>query len=122
MAIRSSMHQAGAAALTQLLHSYVNARVSLQFCVLSFRLFQDGDVGVGVFPEREEIFVGGEGASAGKVGIRSLRGSRLQGVGTSHSQMRQCSRPAVPDDAAVSRIFWNSTEKPATGYLAFINC
>jgi hypothetical protein len=36
--------------------------------------------------------------------------------------MRQCSRPAVPDDAAVSRIFWNSTEKPATGYLAFINC
>jgi hypothetical protein len=31
---------------------------SLQPCVLGFGFFQDGDVGVGVFPEREEIFVG----------------------------------------------------------------
>jgi hypothetical protein len=30
-----------------------------------------------------------------------LRGSRLQGVGTSHSQRRQCSRPAVPHNPAV---------------------
>src|ERR1035438_3597094 len=68
-----------------------------------FRLgfLQDGDVGVGVFPEGEEVFVGGESASAGEVGIRSLRGFRLQGIGSRHSQMRQRSRPAVPDDAAV---------------------
>ena len=64
-------------------------------------MLQDGDVGVGVFPEGEEIFVGGERPDAGGIGIRSLRSSRLQGIGTSHSQMRQRSRPAVPDDAAV---------------------
>jgi hypothetical protein len=39
--------------------------------------------------------------SAGGIGIRALRGSRLQGIGTSHAQMRQRSRPAVPDDPAV---------------------
>jgi hypothetical protein len=35
----------------------------LQFRVLGFGLFQDGDVGVGVFPEREEILIGGTGFS-----------------------------------------------------------
>ncbi len=73
----------------------------LQLRVLRLGFLQDGDVGVGVFPEGEEIFVGGERPDAGGIGIRSLRGSRLQGVGASHSQMRQRSRPAVPDDAAV---------------------
>ena len=49
------------------------------------------------------MFVGGERTDAGGIGIRTsfLRGSRLQGVRTSHSEMRQRSRPAVPDDAAV---------------------
>jgi hypothetical protein len=66
------------------------------------RHFKEWDVGVGVFPEREEIFVGGERPDAGGVGIRVVRGSRLQSVRPSHSQMRQRSRPAVPDDAAVA--------------------
>ena len=57
---------------------------------------QDGDVGVGVFPEGEEILVGGKRTNAGGIGIRSLRSSRLQSIGPSHSQMRQRSRPAVP--------------------------
>jgi hypothetical protein len=73
----------------------------LQLRVVGFGLLQDGDVRVGVFPEREEILVGGERPDAGGVGIRSLRSSRLQGVGTSHAQMRQRSRPAVPDNTAV---------------------
>jgi len=73
----------------------------LQLRILSFGLLQNGDVGVGVFPEREEIFVGGERPDAGGVGIRALRGSRLQGIGTSYSETSQGSRPAVPDDAAV---------------------
>ena len=66
-------------------------------------LLSDGDVGVGVFPEGEEILVGGERPDAGGIGIRTLclRGSRLQGIGTSHAEMRQRSRPAVPYDAAV---------------------
>src|SRR5208282_2518477 len=57
--------------------------------------------GVGVFPEVEEIVVGGEGVNAGGFGIRALRRSRLQGIGASHAKTRQRSRPAVPDDAAV---------------------
>jgi len=42
----------------------------LQLHVFRFGLFQDGDVGIGVFPERKEIFVGGE---------RSLCGDRIIG-------------------------------------------
>jgi hypothetical protein len=44
----------------------------LQLRVLGLGFFKDGDVGVGVFPEGEEIFVGGEGPGADGVGIRSL--------------------------------------------------
>ena len=73
----------------------------LQLRVLRLGLLQDGDVGVGVFPEGEEIFIGGHCPDAGGIGVRSLRRFRLQGVCTSHSQMRQRSRPTVPDDAAV---------------------
>jgi hypothetical protein len=57
--------------------------------------------GSAVFPEREEVLVGGESASAGEVGIRALRSSRLQGIRPGHAQMRQRSCPTVPDDAAV---------------------
>src|SRR2546427_4140743 len=73
----------------------------LQRRVLRLGFVQDGDVGVGVFPEPEEILVGGERPDAGGVGIRPLRGSRLQGIGASYSQMCQRSGPAVPDDPAV---------------------
>src|SRR5271168_1170827 len=82
-------------------NSTQDKRALLQSCVLRLGFFQDGDVGVGVFPEGEEIFVGGQRPDAGGIGICSLRGSRLQGIGTRHSQMRQRSRPAVPDDTAV---------------------
>jgi hypothetical protein len=37
---------------------------SLQLCVLGLSLLQDGDVGVGVFPEGEEVLV--SGASLGE--------------------------------------------------------
>src|ERR1700686_3743725 len=69
--------------------------------VFCLGFFQDGDVGVGILPEREEIRVSGERPYTGGIGIRALRGPRLQGIGTSHAQMRQRSRPTVPDDAAV---------------------
>jgi len=41
---------------------------SLQLRIFRFRLLQNGDVGIGVFPEREEIAVGGTGFGAGCVG------------------------------------------------------
>src|SRR5579864_973074 len=77
----------------------------LQLRVLRFGFFQDGNVGVGVFPQRKKIFVGGERPDAGGIRIRSLRGFRLQSVRTSYSEMRQRSRPAVPHDAAVVEDF-----------------
>ena len=60
----------------------------LQLCVLCFGLFQDGNVGIGVFPERQKILVSGECAHTGGIGIRALRGFRLQSIRTSHAQMR----------------------------------
>jgi len=45
---------------------------SLQLRVFGFSFFQDGDVGVGVFPEGEEIFVGGEGTGASSIGVCAL--------------------------------------------------
>ena len=49
----------------------------LQLRVLRLGFLQDGDVGVGVFPESEEVFVGGESAYAGSIGIGALGSSRL---------------------------------------------
>ena len=74
----------------------------LQLRILRFRLFQDRNVGIGVFPEREEIFVGGKGPDAGGVGIRSLRSLGLLPVHASDTEMCQRSRPAVPDEAAMA--------------------
>ncbi len=51
--------------------------------VFRFGFFKDGDVGVGVFPEAEEIFVRSEHPDAGGIGIRTLQSSRLQSIGTS---------------------------------------
>src|SRR5580700_9291177 len=85
--------------------SFSNLVGCLQLRVLGFGLLQDGDVWIGVLPEGEEVFVGSKRPNAGAIGIRPLRGSRLQGVRTSHSQRRQRSRPAVPDDAAVVGAF-----------------
>jgi hypothetical protein len=45
---------------------------SLQLRILGLGLLQDGDVGIGVFPEGEEIFVGGDRPDASGIGIRSL--------------------------------------------------
>jgi len=62
--------------------------VLLELGVFGFGLLQDGDIGVGVSPQREEVFVGSEGAGAGCVSIGSLRGLRLKRVGTGHSETR----------------------------------
>jgi hypothetical protein len=44
----------------------------VQFRVLRFRFFQDWDVGVGVFPEGEEVLVGGKRPHAGRGGVSAL--------------------------------------------------
>ena len=44
----------------------------LQLCILGFGLLQDGDVGVGVFPECEEVLVGGKGTGASSISICTL--------------------------------------------------
>ena len=57
----------------------------LQLRVLRLGFFQDGDVGVGIFPEREEIFVGGEGFGT----------IALQGVGPGEAEMRERAKRKV---------------------------
>jgi hypothetical protein len=52
----------------------VGVRRLLQLGVFGLGFFQDGDVRVGVFPEREDIFVGGERPHSGRVGVRAFRG------------------------------------------------
>src|ERR1019366_4089967 len=51
----------------------------LQFCVLGFGLFQDGDVRIGVFPENEELLVSGS---------RLVRVA-LENVGASQAETRE---------------------------------
>jgi hypothetical protein len=80
----------------------------LHLRVLRLSFLQDGDVGIGIPPEGEKIFVGGERPDAGSVGICTSRSSRLQRVRTRHAQMRQRSCPAVQTMPLWSRIFWNS--------------
>ena len=48
----------------------VSAYCSFAYSALA--CFRIGNVGIGVFPEGEETFVGGEGPDAGGVGIGSL--------------------------------------------------
>jgi hypothetical protein len=50
----------------------VASTVLLQLRVLRLGFFQNGDVGVGVFPEGEEVFVSGAYPDAGSVGISAL--------------------------------------------------
>ena len=48
----------------------------LQLHILRFGFFQDGDVGVGVFPDCEEIFVGGAGFS--RVALQCIGAGELE--------------------------------------------
>src|ERR1017187_7317465 len=57
------------------------ARTLLQPRILRFGLLVDGDVGVGVFPEGEEIFVGGF----------RLGGIARHRIGATDLKMRECS-------------------------------
>jgi hypothetical protein len=44
----------------------------LQLLVLGFGLFKDGNIGVGVFPEVEEVFIRGKRTDTGGIGICAL--------------------------------------------------
>src|SRR5271156_432134 len=73
----------------------------LQLRVLRLGLLQDGDIGIRVFPEDEEILIRGKRPYPGSIGNCALRSSCLQSIRASHSQMRQRSRPTVPDNSAM---------------------
>jgi hypothetical protein len=58
---------------------------SLQLRILCLGLLEDWNVLVGVFPQREKIFVVGVRPDSGGISIGALRGFRLQGVGASYT-------------------------------------
>ena len=64
-------------------------------------LLQDGDVRISVFPQREEIFVGGKCPDASRVGVRALQGSCLYYVGAGETYMRERPREAISNDSPV---------------------
>src|SRR5271170_3270946 len=67
----------------------------LQLRVLRFCSGENGDVEVGVFPEREEILIGGLG----------LGGVALHGVGASDLETRQCTDGFVEHNPAMVEDF-----------------
>jgi hypothetical protein len=52
-------------------------RMRVELRVLRLSLLQDGNIGIGIFPKGEEIFVGGERPEAGGISVRTLRGLGL---------------------------------------------
>ena len=61
-----------------------------EFGVLGFGFFQDGDIRVGIFPQREEILVGGAGA--GVVASQSAGAPQLQVRQGAHAEVMQIPR------------------------------
>src|ERR1700689_5332649 len=58
----------------------------LQLGVLRLGFLQDGDVGVGVFPEREEVLICSAGFGASGFCSRTFCGLGFEGVGAGESQ------------------------------------
>ena len=52
-------------AAQEVLKARAGAPGLFQLCVFRLGFLQDGDIGVGVFPEREEILIGGAGFGEG---------------------------------------------------------
>ena len=62
-----------------------------EFGVFGFGLFEDRDIGIGVFPESKEVLI----RSAGFGGVTG------KGVSAGEAEMRQGARPAIGDESAV---------------------
>ena len=69
----------------------------MQLRILGLGLLKDGNVGVGIFPQRQEILICRFG----------FRGVALQHVGAGETDMDQCADGFKPKPRW-SRIFWNS--------------
>ena len=67
----------------------------LQLRVLRVGFLQDGDVGIGVFPEGEEILIRGAG----------LGGVALQGIGAGKLEMSQSADWIILDNSAMGENF-----------------
>jgi hypothetical protein len=67
----------------------------LQLRVFGFGLLEDEDVGVGVFPEREEILIS-------RLGLRAVA---LHGIGSADLKMGECSDGFVDYNSAMVENF-----------------
>ena len=105
----------------QALKALVGAPGLLQLCVFRFGFLQDGDVGVSVFPQIEEILIGGAGLGKGirlwhglatpihqgfALGAPVVYNGRegwatcagLKGVGAGEAETRQCTGRAIQNN------------------------
>jgi hypothetical protein len=79
----------------KLVDIYVVGPHLLHLLVLGFGFLQDGDVGIGVFPEGEEVLIGGT----------ALGSVALESVGTGETEMRECPQREIQDDTAMIEEF-----------------
>jgi hypothetical protein len=79
----------------------------VQLGVFGFCGYEDGDIGVGVFPEREEIVVGGT----------SLCCVALQGIGAGKTEVREGSRFTRPYNPSMVENFLPSSSMLCAGLL-----
>src|ERR1700758_4452135 len=72
-----------------------SCRQLLQLHVLRLCCFEDGDVRIGISPEREELLVGGKRPSTGSIGIRCLclfLPDREHGAGLTNLENLSCKK------------------------------
>jgi hypothetical protein len=91
----------------------ITCAILLQLRVFAFRLLQDRNIRVGVFPQRQKILVRCQRPHSRRIRVRALFRFRLQRIGPRHSQLRQHAGPAVPDDVGVVQ---NFLELPSSGF------
>ncbi len=77
----------------------------MEFGGFGLGLVECGEGGVGVLPQLKEVFVGGEGAGAGEVGVGALCGFGEECVGAGYAEIGERAGPAVPGDAGVVEDF-----------------
>ena len=68
-------------------------------------MLEDGNVGVGIFPECEEIFVGRESPDAGSISICAMRKPGRQSIAPGNSKVREGSGQQFQTMPPWSRIF-----------------
>ena len=76
-----------------------------QLGVFGFGLDEDGDAGVGVLPEGEEVLIGAAGVGKSGGGVGTMGGLGFEGEGAGDLEMGECADGFIEHDAGVIEDF-----------------